>query len=89
MALEVINPVVPETIGGSADLTGSNITKTKPRHADHAEPIRRPLHALRHPRARHGGGDERHGAARRLIPYGGTFLVFTDYARAGDPARRR
>jgi transketolase len=28
MALEVINPVVPETVGGSADLTGSNNTKT-------------------------------------------------------------
>jgi transketolase len=28
MALEVINPPVPETIGGSADLTGSNNTKT-------------------------------------------------------------
>jgi transketolase len=28
MALEVINPIMPETIGGSADLTGSNNTKT-------------------------------------------------------------
>ena len=29
MVLEVINPIVPETIGGSADLTGSNNTLTK------------------------------------------------------------
>jgi transketolase len=28
MVLEVINPIMPETIGGSADLTGSNNTKT-------------------------------------------------------------
>ena len=44
--------------------------------------IRRPLHPLRHPRARHGGGDERHGAAWRHHPvFGGTFLVFSDYCR--------
>ena len=35
MALEVINGVVPETIGGSADLTGSNNTKTSQTKTDH------------------------------------------------------
>jgi transketolase len=47
-----------------------------------ARRFRRPLHPLRHPRARHGRGDERHGAAWRHHPlFGGTFLVFTDYCR--------
>jgi transketolase len=64
MALEVINGVLPELVGGSADLTGSNNTKTS-HGADHAADYGRPLHPLRHPRARHGGGDERHGAAWR------------------------
>ena len=68
MALEVINGVVPETIGGSADLTGSNNTKTSQTKDDHARPLCRPLRALRHPRARHGGGDERHRAAWRADP---------------------
>ena len=47
------------TAGGSADLTGSNNTKAKGDVGVSAE-IRRPLHPLRHPRARHGRGDERH-----------------------------
>ena len=61
-------PAVPEMIGGSADLTGSNNTRTKVDEGDHADRLRRPLHPLRHPRARHGRGDERHGAARRHHP---------------------
>ena len=43
--------------------------------------LHRQLHPLRRSRARHGRRDERHGAARRDWPYGGTFLVFTDYCR--------
>ena len=65
MALEVINAELPTTIGGSADLTRSNLTKTKNIDGVDAGQFRRPLCALRHPRARHGGGDERHGAAWR------------------------
>ncbi len=41
----------------------------------------RPLHPLRHSRARHGRSDERHDAASRHHPYSGTFLVFSDYCR--------
>lgn len=80
-ALDVINAVVPETIGGSADLTGSNNTKSKDL---------KPLTA-----ADYGGryiyyGIREHGMAAAMngmtlhggvIPYGGTFLVFTDYCR--------
>jgi transketolase len=66
-ALEVINGFVPETLGGSADLTPSNNTKTSQMIRSRRR-FRRPLHALRHPRARHGGGDERHHAAWRPDP---------------------
>ena len=65
MALEVINTAIPATIGGSADLTGSNNTKTKAQQPLDFDQLRRALHLLRHPRVRHGRGDERHGAARR------------------------
>ncbi len=80
-ALEALTPAVPEMIGGSADLTGSNNTKSK------VQPIL--------DRANYGGryihyGVREHGMAAAMngmalhggiIPYGGTFLVFTDYCR--------
>ncbi|MFL6753920.1 MAG: transketolase [Sphingomicrobium sp.] len=81
MALEAINAAIPSTIGGSADLTGSNNTKTKNIDALTAENyagryiyygIREfGMAAAMNGMALHGG----------VIPYGGTFLVFTDYAR--------
>jgi transketolase len=81
MALEAINAAIPATIGGSADLTGSNNTKTKalePLTAEHYAGryiyygIREfGMAAAMNGMALHGG----------VIPYGGTFLVFTDYAR--------
>ena len=81
MALEAINPVVTSTIGGSADLTGSNNTKTKALQPLTPENyggryiyygIREfGMAAAMNGMALHGG----------VIPYGGTFLVFTDYAR--------
>jgi transketolase len=79
--LEVINPVLPDTIGGSADLTGSNNTKTaslKP--ATLADPAGRYVYygIREHAMAAAMNGLALHGG---VIPYGGTFLVFTDYAR--------
>jgi len=79
--LEVINPVLPDTIGGSADLTGSNNTKTaslKPLTA--ADPaVRYVYYGIReHAMAAAMNGMALHGG---VIPYGGTFLVFSDYAR--------
>ena len=81
MALEAINAAIPATIGGSADLTGSNNTKTKALQPLTAENyggryiyygIREfGMSAAMNGMALHGG----------VIPYGGTFLVFTDYAR--------
>jgi transketolase len=81
---EVLNalvPAVPELIGGSADLTPSNNTKVK----DEAD-IKPGNFAGRY--IRFGVREHEMGAAMNgiavhggLIPYGGTFLTFTDYAR--------
>jgi transketolase len=81
MALEAINAAIPATIGGSADLTGSNNTKTKA-----LEPLTADNYAGRYiyygirefGMAAAMNGMALHGG---VIPYGGTFLVFTDYAR--------
>ena len=85
MALEAINAAIPATIGGSADLTGSNNTKTKDHRAADRRQLRRPLHLLRHPRVRHGGGDERHGAARRRDPVWRHLPGLHRLCAAGDP----
>jgi len=81
MALEAINAAIPATIGGSADLTGSNNTKTKNQDALTADNyggryiyygIREfGMAAAMNGMALHGG----------IIPYGGTFLIFSDYCR--------
>jgi len=80
-ALEVINGVLPETIGGSADLTGSNFTDTS-----QTKPFTAEDHSGRYVRygiREHGMAAIMNGIALHggLIPYGGTFLTFTDYAR--------
>jgi transketolase len=84
-ALAVINPLMPETVGGSADLTGSNNTKT-PDMGVHG-PDNRKGRYLHYGIREHGmaaamNGMALHGGVR---PYCGTFMVFTDYAR---PAMR-
>ncbi len=66
--LDTLAPAIPEMVGGSADLTGSNNTRAEGHDDLFAEGSRGPFHPLRHPRTRHGGGDERHGAARRHHP---------------------
>ncbi|HMG47362.1 MAG TPA: transketolase [Allosphingosinicella sp.] len=81
IALEAINAQLAETIGGSADLTGSNNTRTKSQKPLTKEDysgsylyygIREfGMAAAMNGMALHGG----------VIPYGGTFLIFTDYAR--------
>ncbi|MEO8557567.1 MAG: transketolase [Rhodospirillales bacterium] len=79
--LEVINPIVTETIGGSADLTGSNNTKTAG-----LEPIKPGEFAGRYVYygiREHAMAAAMNGMAlhKGVIPYGGTFVVFTDYCR--------
>ncbi len=81
LTLNALAPLLPELIGGSADLTGSNLT-----YHDHSEPISAAqpdgnyiyygvrefaMSAIMNGLALHGG----------FIPYGGTFLVFSDYGR--------
>ncbi|MCT8160619.1 transketolase [Pseudoruegeria sp. SHC-113] len=81
MALAVINPIMPETIGGSADLTGSNNTKTGDLGV--FMPDNRKGRYIYYGIREHGmaaamNGMVLHGGARA---YGGTFMCFTDYAR--------
>lgn len=80
-ALEVINAALETTIGGSADLTGSNNTKTKNLAAVTPDDFGgRYVHygVREHGMAATMNGLALHGG---FIPYGGTFLVFTDYLR--------
>ncbi len=82
MALEVINNILPETIGGSADLTGSNNTLTKG-----MEDITADNYGGRYMRwgiREHGMAAAMNGMALHggLIPYSGGFLIFSDYCRA-------
>lgn len=82
LALNHITRVLPETIGGSADLTPSNNTKT-----DALTPLTSSDYSGRYLRygirefgmAAAMNGMALHGG---IIPYGGTFLVFSDYCRA-------
>ncbi|WP_022729560.1 transketolase [Fodinicurvata sediminis] len=79
--LDALAETMPELLGGSADLTGSNNTKAKTQ-----EPVSAPdydgsyvYYGVReHGMAAAMNGIALHGG---LVPYGGTFLVFTDYCR--------
>jgi transketolase len=80
-ALEGLVPAVPEMIGGSADLTGSNNTRTKSMKAITASDFsgRFINYGIReHGMAAAMNGMTLHGG---IIPYSGTFLVFSDYCR--------
>ena len=79
--LEVINAATDMTIGGSADLTGSNLTKTD--SMELVKPNKWRGRYIHYGIREHGMAAAMNGIALHggLIPYGGTFLVFTDYAR--------
>ena len=80
-ALEALVPAVPELVGGSADLTGSNLTLVKAMGAvTPGNYASRYLHwgVREHGMAAAMNGMALHGG---LIPYSGTFFVFTDYMR--------
>ncbi len=81
LALEVVNATISETIGGSADLTGSNNTKTKglaPLTADNYAGRYVYYGVREHAMAAAMNGMALHGG---ILPYGGTFLAFADYCR--------
>ena len=82
-AITALLPLLPELLGGSADLTGSNLTDGKT-----SVPVRRGPEGLAGNHVNYGvrefgmsaimNGMALHGG---FIPYGGTFLTFSDYAR--------
>jgi transketolase len=81
LALNALLPAIPEMVGGSADLTGSNNTKTKGMTAfSAAQPAGRFIHygIREHAMAAAMNGMALHHG---IIPYSGTFLVFSDYCR--------
>ena len=85
MVLEVVNPVMQETVGGSADLSGSNNTRSGDMTVFDVDNRKgRYVHwgIREHGMAAAMNGMVLHGGIR---PYGGTFMCFTDYAR---PAMR-
>ena len=85
MVLEVVNPIMPETVGGSADLSGSNNTRSGDMSVFDVDNRKgRYIHwgIREHGMAAAMNGMALHGGIR---PYGGTFMCFTDYAR---PAMR-
>jgi transketolase len=80
-ALETLAPALPEMIGGSADLTGSNNTRAKSmKTLSAADYGGRFIHygVREHGMAAAMNGMALHGG---IIPYSGTFLVFSDYCR--------
>lgn len=81
LALEAVNECLPNSVGGSADLTGSNNTRTRGMETVTAEDFSgRYIHwgVREHAMAAAMNGIALHGG---LIPYGGTFLCFADYAK--------
>lgn len=80
--LNAIAPHLPELIGGSADLTHSNLTDIKGEKGfQKGAEANRYLHfgVREHAMAAILNGLAYHGSG--LVPYGGTFLVFADYMR--------
>ncbi len=79
-SLKALTAVMPELIGGSADLTGSNLTKNdmKPITADNFAGSYVYYGIREHGMAAAMNGMALHGGFR---PYGGTFFVFTDYCK--------
>ena len=80
--LDILVPALPELLGGSADLTGSNLTAAKTsitwhHQTDHA------ANYISYGVREFGMSAIMNGVAlhKGLIPYGGTFAVFSDYAR--------
>ncbi len=79
--LDALAPVMPELIGGSADLTGSNNTQAKSQKVITAKDFSGGY--IHYGIREHGMAAAMNGLAAHggIIPYGGSFLVFTDYCR--------
>jgi transketolase len=81
LTLEHLIPALPQLIGGSADLTGSNGTRTKHHAAVSAGKF--DANYINYGIREHGMAAAMNGMALHggIVPYGGTFLVFSDYCR--------
>jgi transketolase len=84
LALEAFGEALPELLGGSADLTGSNLTKWSKAGALRTRPVLQPGRHINFGVREFGmsaiaNGFALHGS---FIPFAGTFLVFSDYARS-------
>ena len=81
MAIEVLSKLLPELIGGSADLSGSNNTKTKNSKAISSKDFSG--NYIHYGIREHGMSAAMNGLALYggLVPYGGTFLIFSDYCK--------
>ena len=79
--LDVLAEVIPELAGGSADLTGSNLTKAKSQKT--ITPVDFSGSYIHYGVREHGMAAAMNGIALHggFVPYGGTFLIFTDYCR--------
>ena len=79
--LDVLAEAIPELAGGSADLTGSNLTKAKSQKT--ITPVDFSGSYIHYGVREHGMAAAMNGIALHggFVPYGGTFLIFTDYCR--------
>ena len=79
--LNVLAEAIPELVGGSADLTGSNLTKAKTQKI--VKPGDFAGNYIHYGVREHGMAAAMNGIALHggFVPYGGTFLIFTDYCR--------
>ena len=80
-AIESISSILPQLIGGSADLSGSNNTKTNNSKVINAKNF--DGNYIHYGVREHGMASIMNGLAlySGLIPYGGTFLIFSDYCK--------
>jgi transketolase len=81
MTIEAVTKILPEIIGGSADLSGSNNTKTKNSKIISSKNFNG--NYIHYGIREHGMAAAMNGLALYggLIPYGGTFLIFSDYCK--------
>ena len=81
MTIEAVTKLLPEIIGGSADLSGSNNTKTKNSKVISSKEFNG--NYIHYGIREHGMAAAMNGLALYggLIPYGGTFLIFSDYCK--------
>ena len=81
MTIEAVTKLLPEIIGGSADLSGSNNTKTKNSKVISSKDFNG--NYIHYGIREHGMAAAMNGLALYggLIPYGGTFLIFSDYCK--------